>query len=276
MEQVSLTAQWTAAVRANESNFDSALFNDEFASLLAKPDGFRLLDRYSGAGVGEFVAIRTRYFDDAIERILQSGEIHQVVLIAAGMDTRALRLVWPESATLFEVDHTALLEEKRKRLKKTNAESRVKVVEVGVDLSGDWLPSLSSAGFDKNAPTLWIAEGLLFFLPEVTVSELLSTLHRTSAEGSRLLTDMPSKSLLESPASTLFLSTLRRDGIPWLFGSDDPGQLLQSHGWHTVDLREPGEVEAAGSRWPYPVQPKCVPNVSRSWLLEAVVDVGDA
>jgi hypothetical protein len=87
---------------------------------------------------------------------------------------------------------------------------------------GDWLPALSRAGFDPARPTLWIAEALLFFLTEDQAAGLLRTLRAGSAPGSRLGVDILSRQLLASPATQFFLSALKSDGIPWLFGTDDP------------------------------------------------------
>jgi len=107
MQPVSYTAQWTAAIRALESErAEGALFTDDLARRLAQPDGFDLLERYRGAGVKEFVVIRTRYFDEAAAAALsERPDLRPVVMVAAGMDTRAFRLPWPRDARVYELDH---------------------------------------------------------------------------------------------------------------------------------------------------------------------------
>jgi methyltransferase (TIGR00027 family) len=270
VETVSLTSQWTAAARAleTERNGDK-LFTDDLARELAAPRGFELLDKYGGGGLVEFVAIRTRYLDDAIESVLSTSDVRQVVLIAAGMDTRSFRLTWPEDVVVYEVDHADLLEEKRTRLSRLGAQPRVTRHEVGADLAGDWLPELERAGFDRTRPTLWIPEALLFFLTEEQAGTLLRTLRTASASGSWLAVDILSRQLLKSPATQLFLSALRADGIPWLFGTDEPDQFLADTGWELRELKEPGEAGAGEGRWPYEVQPRHVPGVPRNWLIRA-------
>lgn len=271
METVSFTSQWTAAARALETERDGdTLFTDPWARELAAPRGFELLDKYGGGGLKEFVAIRTKYLDDAIESAFTESDIRQVVLIAAGMDARAFRLHWPEGAVVYEVDHEALLAEKRARLGRLNARPTVQRREVGADLASDWLPALKEAGFDPSQPTLWIPEALLFFLTEEQATGLLSTLRSASAPGSLLAVDILSKQLLTSPATQLFLSALRKDGIPWLFGTDDPAAFLAGTGWQLHELKEPGEPGAGEGRWPYDVQPREVLGVPRNWLVRAV------
>ena len=270
METVSYTSQWTAAARALETERNGdALFRDEFARELAAPRGFDLLTKYGGGGLTEFVAIRTKYLDDAVTSALASTDIRQVVLIAAGMDARAFRLDWPSDAVVYEVDHADLLTEKHTRLQRFQASPKVTRHEVGADLAGDWLPALEEAGFDRSKPTVWIAEALLFFLTEEQASGLLRTLREASAPGSRIALDILSKQLLRSPATQLFLSALRKDGIPWLFGTDDPAEFLASPGWAIDELSEPGQPGAGKGRWPYEVQPREVPGVPRNWLIKA-------
>ncbi|MGW0737711.1 SAM-dependent methyltransferase [Streptomyces sp. NPDC002851] len=269
METVSYTSQWTAAARALESERSDALFNDPLARKLAEPRGFELLDKYGGGGLVEFVAVRTRYLDDAINDLVGQG-IRQVVLIAAGMDTRAFRLELPDDVTVYEVDHQALVEEKEKRLSRIDAPlPSVNLRRVGADLAGDWSAELRGAGFDPELPTLWIPEALLFFLTEEQSATLMRTFAANSAPGSWVAVDILSKELLRSPATQIFLSALNEDGIPWLFGTDEPEEFMAGTGWTVRELKEPGEPGVGENRWPYEVQPRGIKGVPRNWLLRA-------
>jgi methyltransferase (TIGR00027 family) len=270
VDDISYTAQWTAAARALEGDRPDGLFRDEFARHLAEPRGFELLERYQGAAVTDFVAVRTRYIDDAFARILADTGIRQVVLLANGMDVRTYRLDWPAGTTVFEVDHGPLLDEKHARLAQLAARPRVNAVPIKADLAGDWLEPLKSGGFDPAQRTLWIAEGLLFFLTEEQAGRLLETIAGAAPSGSRLVVDMTSEALLRHPMTQPFLRRLREDGTPWRFGSDDPAAFLRTHGWVAEDLREPGEPGAGAGRWPYPVAPPEARGVPRSWLISAV------
>ncbi len=270
MEAVSYTAQWTAAARAVESErVGDAMFDDPFARELAAPRGFELLDKYGGGGLLPFIAIRTKYLDDSIEAILRESGIRQVVFIAAGMDTRAFRLEWPSGTTVYEVDHVALIEEKRRRLDALGGKVKVERREVSADLASEWLPTLHAAGFDKDKPTLWVAEGLMFFLTQEQATGVLDTLGSVSAAGSWLAVDFVSKALLRSPFSRSFLKGLREDNTPWLFGTDEPEEFLAASGWKVRELKEPGEPGAGEGRWPYEVQPRDRRGASRSWLVRA-------
>jgi len=270
MKTVSLTSKWTAAIRALESEYgDECLFKDDLARKLAEPEGFELLDRYKGAGVREFVSIRTRFFDDAVSATVFRNSIQQVVLVAAGMDTRAYRLTWPDGVILYEVDHKGLLVEKNKRLLELRAQPNLPRINVATDLTQPWLGNLEHAGFDSSVGVLWVVEGLLFFLSVDQVSNLLMSLKEFSAPNSHLITDMPSESLLKNPINLTFLSKLCEDGCPWQFGCDNPEQFLYRHGWKVTEIKEPGEIEVGKKRWPYSVQDRSIKGVSRSWLIRA-------
>ncbi|MDH6131215.1 methyltransferase (TIGR00027 family) [Kitasatospora sp. MAA4] len=271
MDAVSYTAQWMAAARAQESERDDALFVDPLARELAAPRGFELIERYAGGGLLPFISIRTRFLDDAIREILAESGIQQVVLIAAGMDTRAFRLDWPQGTEVYEVDHALLIAEKRRRLDALGAEARTDRREVSADLTQDWLPALEAAGFDRDRPTLWVAEALTFFLTEEQAAGLLRLLASASAPGSQLAFDILGRALLRSPFSKPFLDTLAADGTPWIFGTDEPEEFLTANGWKTTDLREPGQPGAGEGRWPYQVQPRNRRGANRLWLIRAEI-----
>jgi len=271
MEKVSYTSQWTAAARALESERgDGALFKDDYARVLAGPKGFELLDRYNGAAVAEFVALRTRFIDEAILDILaRQQSIEQVVFVASGMDTRAFRLQWPKGAVLYEVDHVDLLAFKNRQLLAHIERKTIPTIAVGADLASNWMPKLVDAGYDPARPTLWMAEALFFFLTETQAAALLNAMAAASALGSWLITDMISKSLLSHPITQPFLRALKDDGIPWLFGTDDPEGFFQRNRWHTEKVAQPGEQGAGAGWWKYPPVPRDVRGVPRNWLITA-------
>lgn len=273
MKTVSSTAQWTAAIRALEPEYgENCLYEDGLAYNLAGPEGFELLDRYKGAGVREFVSIRTRFFDDAISDIVFKSSVQQVILVAAGMDTRAFRMTWPDGVTIYEVDHKELLDEKGKRLSRLQARPNLPRVEVAADITQPWFGDLEHAGFESSVGALWVVEGLLFFLSHDQVGNLLMSLKESSAPNSHLITDMPSESLLKNPFNEAFLSKLSEDGCPWQFGCDEPEEFLRMHGWKVTEIKEPGESDAGKKRWPYSVQDRSIKGVPRSWLIRAELD----
>ncbi|MHC0429677.1 class I SAM-dependent methyltransferase [Streptomyces sp. O3] len=276
MEAVSRTAQWTAAARALETERADRLFADRYARTVADGIGFELLDRYAGAGTVPFLAIRTTYLDLAIGRAVRDQGIRQVVFLAAGMDTRFYRLPWPDGTTVYELDRPALLDAKARMLADEPEPVGRERRTVAVDLTQDWTGALKEAGWRADEPTLWVVEGLLFFLPETAVRTLLRTLAQHSAPGTVFLGDVISRAALDNPLSRPFLKALEADGNPWLFGTEEPERLLADCGWAAVEVRQPGEEGADFGRWPYPVAPRETPGVPRSFLFTAALPTADS
>ena len=66
------TAFWTAAVRAREQAREDRLFDDPWAAELAGEVGQRWIDQRSPESVVA-IALRTRYFDDYLQRVASDG-----------------------------------------------------------------------------------------------------------------------------------------------------------------------------------------------------------
>ncbi len=247
-EAVARTALVVAAIRARESAQEQPLFHDPFAARLAGPAG---RDALAGmvAQAGEQstvqIVVRTRFWDQALLRAAQSA--HQVVLLAAGMDARAFRLPWPSETTVFEVDQPAVIAAKNAAL--SGEQPRCTRVALGADLAeGDWPAALTASGLNPRQPSAWLIEGLLQYLDEPAVRTLLRRVDALSAPGSVLLFDVVSRALLTSPVLAEVLEAMAAAGSPWLFGSDDPGGLVEPLGWSAAvtDMTEPG---IAYGRW---------------------------
>jgi len=189
------------------------------------------------------VLIRTRYYDDYLQSAVADG-CRQVVLLAAGLDTRAFRLPWPDGTTLFEADLPDLLAVKERVLADAGAQPQCERVVVAVDLREDWLPALSSAGFDASRPTAWLVEGLLVYLETPDALALLQTVTAASSSGSRLAFERSARARDVSAADTAAVTSLWRGGV-----GDDIEERLTAQGW-TVTTDNLGDVASAYGRPP--------------------------
>lgn len=260
LDPVALTSRLTAALRAVESRRTDRLFDDPFAVRLAGDDGVRLLNAF---GDNETIAVRTRWYDDTL---LASG-LRQVVIVAAGMDTRAFRLALPAETALYELDRPDVLHLKDRLL--ADVPPRCHRATVGVDLADDWATPLLAAGFAPGTPTCWLVEGVAQYLAEADVLRLLDRLTELSAEGSELIMDIVGQSLLDSAPMRPMLDRFAEYDAPWRFGTDEPERLVTGRGWRpTVTL-----ISAVGNqygRWPYPEVPRGTPGVGHGYFLRAV------
>lgn len=92
-----------------------------------------------------YLAVRTRFFDDAVARDSDEAP-KQAVIIGAGYDSRASRLASP-GVRYFEVDHPPTQAEKRRRL--PNEEVTYVPAVIGDD---DLASSLTANGYEIDRP----------------------------------------------------------------------------------------------------------------------------
>ncbi len=237
-DQLSRTSRAVAAARAVETERDGALFVDVHARDLAGAEGFAFaaeLAKRSGSsissGAASMFAVRTRWFDDAVSSAAASSASRQIVILGAGMDTRAVRLEWQRDTVVFELDREQTFEYKEPILRRRGARARCDRRIVPVDLSDGWTAALFDAGFDDRAPTVWVAEGLVYYMPEPAVHGLLDDVTASSAPGSQLVLDVHSTSMRDEPTLERWRELLVEWQEPFRSFVDDGVELLASHGW---------------------------------------------
>jgi len=199
-ESVGATALGVAAARAAETARPDPLIRDEYAYLLTSSAGPAWAQMASGDDewlrddedarrqhelARDYQAVRTHYFDTYFNAAARTG-IRQVVILAAGLDSRAYRLDWPAGTTVFEIDQPKVLGYKTATLDAHGAVAKSRRVAVAVDLRDDWPAALIAAGFDPTQPTAWLAEGLLPYLPADAQDRLFGMVTEHSATGSEI------------------------------------------------------------------------------------------
>lgn len=200
---VGTTAVMVAAARARETDSPDPLIRDPYARILvagadtgvwesflepATQDRIAAADPEAAAiftNMLSYQAVRTHFFDTFFTNAVAAG-IRQVVILASGLDSRAYRLSWPQGTAVYEIDQPKVLEYKSAILAEHGVEPAVDRREVAIDLRQDWPAALLQAGFDPAAPTAWLAEGLLMYLPAEAQDRLFEQIGELSAPGSRI------------------------------------------------------------------------------------------
>ena len=194
---VGSTALFVAAARALEARKTDPLAVDPYAEVFCRAAGGMWAGLLDGvldlskieAGKMEIVTGEV----DAEElgrraystfRAVADAGVRQIVLLAAGLDSRAYRLDWPDGTTVFELDQPRVLEFKRQTLH--HRPPRAQRREVAVDLRDDWPGALRANGFRDDEPSAWIAEGLLIYLPGAAQEQLFTGIDAMACSGSRL------------------------------------------------------------------------------------------
>jgi methyltransferase (TIGR00027 family) len=270
-ERLGLTARWTAAMRARESRREDRLLNDPWAAALAGEDGGGSWIEESeptqeAATLGTL--LRTRYFDDFLLRMTREQAMRQVVLMAAGLDTRAYRLDWPAQTRLFELDQPQVLAYKEQILAAAGAKPGCERHSIAVDLTGSWTALLKGAGFDPQQPAIWVLEGFLVYLSNENIIRIFDDITALSAPTSCLCFDAINSETLTSQWTRPMIEAVAKAGVPWRGVLDYPCNFLAERGW-SATLAQLGEEGLNFGRWPYPVIPIEVPDMPRFWFITA-------
>ncbi|KAK4786744.1 hypothetical protein SAY86_010577 [Trapa natans] len=244
-DSLRLSAFQTAAGRALWKH----VVNDPLADILAGETYLRRLhekmknDHMSNAREvsGVILAVRTLWFDSKIEAGIASfrnGET-QVVLLGAGMDARAYRLSCLKDSEVFEVDFNDVLQVKTTLIEEAwehkYSQLIVKsVTRVAADIrEEDWLEKLKQSGYKPERNTVWVLEGILYYLSPSHAMKVLNVIadicdHTNTV----LLADFMNKS------STMLSNS------SFQFYSDWPDHLLPSLGFSNVKLSQIGDPDA--------------------------------
>jgi methyltransferase (TIGR00027 family) len=274
---VGTTAVMVAAARAAETEEPDPLIRDPYAKLLVSEAGTgvweNMLDGTLIAKVEEFdpeaaaifrhmrsyQAVRTHFFDAHFAGAMAAG-IRQVVILASGLDSRAYRLDWPVGTKVYEIDQPKVLAYKSATLAANGATPTADRHEVPIDLRQDWPAALVAEGFDPKAPTAWLAEGLLMYLPADAQDRLFTQVTELSAPGSRIAVETAAshaderrqemRDRFERVAAELGIE--RTVDIQDLIYHDDDRAVvvdwLNDHGWRATAQNSGDEMRRLG-RW---------------------------
>src|SRR6476659_4658560 len=177
---VGATAVMVAAARAAETDKDNPLIRDPYAKVQvadSDPEVAAIVEH-----MGSYQAVRTHFFDEFFTAAAGAG-IRQIVILASGLDSRAYRLPWPAATTVYELDQPKVLGYKAATLNQHGATPKAPRREVPIDLRFNWPKALREAGFDPSMPTVWLAEGLLMYLPADAQDRLFEQVTELSAAG---------------------------------------------------------------------------------------------
>ena len=234
----SRSAEGVAGFRAIETQKPEAerICNDPYARAMI-PNGilFSLLKLMIKSGLYErmapgaiaFICGRERYIDDYLKVCLSEG-FDQIVILGAGFDTRAYRISGIEHTRVFEIDQTATQEVKLKRLKKIIDPLPAYVTFVPMDFNTQELGELlQSSGYNEQGKTLFIWQGVTYFLTAEGVDNTLAFIANHSGPGSAVIFDYCYNETIHD-TSRGYGKSLRQasrvSGEPYLFGIDQ-GQV---------------------------------------------------
>ena len=210
------TCRRVAAIRAIASEDPNLPYSEPLASVLAGSDDIafvrRMQDKNPDKKSVSAVVLRAMLLDRMLLKECQkhndntnNNNTQQIVILGAGMDTRAARLKPAGTIRWFEVDQEEVVVLKEKILSEhgkkeltANNNSGSSVVRLKLDLAVDLeqlFPSLEANGFDRTLPTIFLLEGLLYYIPLDGVTKMLKAL--TTVANSKVLLTMIDHTMLQ-------------------------------------------------------------------------------
>lgn len=239
MRSVSQTALMVAAYRARATARGDGLCDDPWAAALAGDDGRTLARDYEPvyAHLELWIALRTGAIDAEVRAQLDAG-VRQIVVLGAGLDTRAARLA-REGARFFEVDEPATQAEKRRRTAALAGYPVDAATYVACDFEADdFLERLAAHGFRADVPALFVWEGVSYYLPEAAVRATLGRVAAGTDARSAIVFDYVRKKFvhgeLRDAKDAEARAHVAKLGEPFRFGTDDVLPLLYEAGFRHV------------------------------------------
>jgi len=164
-----------------------------------------------------YLISRTKYFDDIFNKYLSEG-IEQIVFLGAGYDTRSFRYKASiKNTKIFELDINSTQNRKLEILNNERIEIPEQLSFVRINFKTDSLEDiLKDAGFSTKKRTLFIWEGVVYYLSQETVIETLKNIIKISTEGSVICFDYLKEKLDSVNSAEPFMSWINEKEIDLL------------------------------------------------------------
>lgn len=202
---------------------------------------------WAGPGLWANLACRKRFIADKITESLD--DINAVVILGAGLDTRAYRLNRRVRIPVFEVDLPVNIARKAKTVQRVLGGPPLSVRLVALDFEhDDLLTALAEHGYHTDYRAFFICEGVTQYLTEAGVRRTLDGL-RAAASGSRLVFTYVRRDFIDGTnrygTRTLYRKVRQRQQL-WHFGiePDQVADFIAEYGWRLVEQAGPDELVA--------------------------------
>jgi len=138
---------------------------------------------------------RTTFFDRIVEQALKEN-IEQLVLLGAGYDSRPYRFGnFIQDTKIFELDAKPTQQHKKEYLHRAKISISEQISFVPINFETDNLrETLTEAGFSQGNKTLFIWEGVTYYLSREAVDNMLAFVRSNSPSGSSMSFDYASLS----------------------------------------------------------------------------------
>jgi methyltransferase (TIGR00027 family) len=216
-----------------------------FLLLMKSPKMFKALMAWrekATPGLVGWQFCRFRYIDDVLRDAIVKKEVNSVVNLGAGMDCRAYYIEEVDNISYYEVDHPAVIKQKKLKMKKILGKLPAHVIYVPVDFENQSLHTeLEKAQYDLNSKTLFIWEGVTQYITEEANDAILKYVAQ-AVPGSMLVFTYITNSFIEGKGIhdgiKVMYKYMRKEKNPlWIFGLE-PTELTEYLKKYSLSLME--------------------------------------
>lgn len=205
---------------------------------------YQLIELLAIPGLSLHLAVRKNWIEQQVKTALSQG-VKQIVVLGAGFDPLVYRYHRSHpQVTFIEVDHPATQEVKKRVLRqKTNLNENLHFISLDFK-KGSLSEKLQETVFDKSLPTLFIAEGLLMYLEEKIVKQLLENLTHLGYQpriAGTVLQPLQDGRLGVGKSRLLDPARLS-EPLLWGISQTELPQFLQKQSWKIDQLHQTKEV----------------------------------
>ena len=261
-EKASSTAGYTCfsracATREKDERFRgpdymAEIFLPTFAKIILNVPVFRkaFMSKVAPSGIYEYVIARTKLLDEIFLDGL-AKRVYQIVLLGAGMDTRALRFASKNQGTkIIELDIEKTQRPKIEILNRKQVELPKELVFVPIDFNQQSLSDvLMNAGYQRGQQSLFLWEGVTMYLNSDAVDGTLAFIRESSQKGSCVTFDYLMGSVLRQEnkfyGEKEIFDTVSQAGEGWTFGIEEGEieEFLSKRGFRMISHYTPSELE---------------------------------
>ena len=249
-KNISETAVAVASLRAlsNYENDEKFRCNDNYADLFL-PDEKRtalkdgqtreMIKKAIPKGMYEYVISRTKYFDRVFIYAIKEKFV-QIVFLGAGFDSRPYRFnELLDNTKVFEVDADATQKYKKSLL--NNDKNEYKNIEyVSHNFEDESLfDKLKKHGYKQSDKTLFLWEGVSFYLTKEAVHRMLNDVRENSAHGSMICFDFQTMKSIEE----LIKTGLKEESIKFGIEEGKINDFVSSNKYYVIEHLDSKAIE---------------------------------
>jgi methyltransferase (TIGR00027 family) len=233
IQNVSDTALWIAAYRAQETETKDAAFKDHLARKLAGARGFEMIaDTPHTEAMAFAMTVRTVAIDRLITSAIAGG-VDTIVNLGAGLDTRPYRMAISPQLKWIEADFPSIIDYKNEVLADDHPNCNLQ--RLAVDLSKDDERKKLFQQIDLQAKkALVITEGVIGYLTNELAADLSKDLFSTPSFQYWIMDYAQGPMRKRKQTKDLYKKLVHS---PIVFDHAKPLLFFQQHGWKLCENR---------------------------------------